>query len=195
MYTRQRYPAKLLIPVVDVPASPERKCNIHDTALQPINPNNIILTSLVLVHAGYLFCNCHPLNINYYGTTFYGMPGSFNSSQINVCAVRIGVLGPRFIVSSEGLGLHKMLPRGNSNPAPPACQASTVPLGQSFPQTRTLLKLVTLGQKSRSQLLIINLFFHNSLLTPLLFISALLCPVEMKFYMLLRYGSRSKVNV
>ena len=38
------------------------------------------------------------------------MPGSFNSSQINACVVGIGVLGPRFIVSSERLGLHKMLP-------------------------------------------------------------------------------------
>ena len=42
--------------------------------------------------------------------TFCGMPGSFNSSHINACVVRKGVLGPRFIVSSEGLGLHKMLP-------------------------------------------------------------------------------------
>ena len=38
------------------------------------------------------------------------MPGSFNSSQFNACVVGIGVLGPRFIVSSRGLGLHKMLP-------------------------------------------------------------------------------------
>ena len=49
-------------------------------------------------------------NTNYYGTTFDGMPGSFNSSQINACVVGIGVLGPRLIVSSEGLGMHKMLP-------------------------------------------------------------------------------------
>ena len=41
------------------------------------------------------------------------MQGSFNSSQINACVVGIGVLGPRFTVSSEGLGLQKMLlPRG-----------------------------------------------------------------------------------
>ena len=47
-FVYQRYPAKLLIPVVDVLISPERKCNIHvyDTALQPINPRDIILTSL-----------------------------------------------------------------------------------------------------------------------------------------------------
>ena len=58
-FVYRRYPAKLLIPVVNVPTSPERKCNIHvyDTALQPIYPRDIILTSLVLVHAGYLFCN------------------------------------------------------------------------------------------------------------------------------------------
>ena len=34
----------------------------------------------------------------------------FNSSQINACVVGMGVLGPRFIVSSEALGLNKMLP-------------------------------------------------------------------------------------
>ena len=81
-----RYPAKLLIPVVDVPTSSERKWNIHvyDTALQPIYQRDVILMSLVLVHAGYLFCNWHPLNTNYYGTIFSGMPGSFNSSQINL---------------------------------------------------------------------------------------------------------------
>ena len=62
------------------------------------------------MHAGYLFCNWHSLNTNCYGNTFGGMPGSFNSSQINACVVGIGVLGPRFIVSSEGLGLHNMLP-------------------------------------------------------------------------------------
>ena len=40
------------------------------------------------------------------------MPRSFNSLVINACVVEIEVLGPRFIVSSEGLGLHKMLLRG-----------------------------------------------------------------------------------
>ena len=66
-----------------------------------------------LVHAGYLFCNWHPLNTNYYGTNFGRMPWYFDSSQINMCVVRIGVLGPRFIVSSNEYGLHKMLhPRG-----------------------------------------------------------------------------------
>ena len=80
-------------------------------ALQPFFLRESILTSLILVHADYLFCNWHSLNTNYYGTTFGGMPGSFNSSQINACVVAIGVLGPRFIVSSEGLGLHKMLPQ------------------------------------------------------------------------------------
>ena len=47
-------------------------------------------------------------NTNYYGTTFGGIPGSFNLSQINACVVGLGVLGPRFNVSSEGLGLRKM---------------------------------------------------------------------------------------
>ena len=119
-FVYRRYSAKLLIQVVDVPTSPERKCNIHvyDTALQPLYPRDvIILTSLVLVHAGYLFCNWHPLNTNYYGTTYGGMPGSFNSSQIYACVVGIGVLGPRFIVSSEGLGLHKMLPPRGFEPS------------------------------------------------------------------------------
>ena len=118
-FVYRRYPAKLLIPVVDVPTSPERKCNIHvcDTALHPIYPRDIILTSLVLVHAGYLFCNWHPLNTNYYGTTFNGMPESFNTSQINACIVGVGVLGPQLIVSSQGLGLHKMLPQKRFEPS------------------------------------------------------------------------------
>ena len=50
-------------------------------------------------------------------TTFGEMLGSFNSSQINACVVGIGVLGPRFIVSSEGLGLHKMLPPRGFEPS------------------------------------------------------------------------------
>ena len=94
--------------MVDVLTSPSWKCIIY-CAITVI-PRESILTSLVLVHAGYLFCNWHSLNTNYYGTTFGGMPRSFHSSQINACIVGIGVLGPRFIISSEGLGLHKMLP-------------------------------------------------------------------------------------
>ena len=97
---------QLLIPVVDVLTSPRKKCNLYGAT--NFIPRESILTSLVLVHAGYLFW--HSLNTNYYGTTLGGMPGSFNSSQINACVLGIGVLGPRFIVSSEGLGLHKMLP-------------------------------------------------------------------------------------
>ena len=72
-----RYPATLLILLVDVRTSRERKFNIHvyDTALQPIYPRDIILTSLVLVHADYLLCTWHSLNTNYYGTTLGWMPG------------------------------------------------------------------------------------------------------------------------
>ena len=51
---------------------------------------------------------------------------------------------------------------------------------------RTLLKLVTLGQRSRSQLRNIPFFLHNSLLTFLVWISALLW--KMKFKMSLRYA-------
>ena len=132
-FVYRKYPAKLLIPVVDAPTSPERKCNIHvyDTALQPINHRDIILTSLVLVHAGYLLCNWNPLNASYHWTTFDGIPGSFNSSQINVCIMRIGVLEPRFIVFSERLGLHKLLPSRGFKPS--TSQASAVPLGHSSP--------------------------------------------------------------
>ena len=132
-FVYRRYPAKLLIPVVDVPTSPRRKCNIHvyDTALQPIYPRDIILTSLVLVHAGYLFCNWHSLNTNYYGTTFGGMPGSFNSSQINAFVVVMGALGPRLIVSSEGLGLRKMLPLRGFEPGT-SRMPGAVPLCYSF---------------------------------------------------------------
>ena len=95
------------------------------TALQPIYPRDIILKSLVLVHAGYLFCKWHPLNTNYYTyrITIGGMPRSFDSSQINVCGVRIGVLGP-----SEGQGLHKMLHLKGFEPStsrmPGKCRAS-----------------------------------------------------------------------
>ena len=49
-----------------------------------------------------------------------------------------------------------------------------------------LLKLVILGQKSRSQWRNTH-FFHNSLLISLLFISALVCTIKMKFGMSLRY--------
>ena len=128
-----RYPATLLIPVVDVLTSPRRKCNIYGATT--FNPRDSILTSLVLVHAGYLFCNGHSLNTNYYGTTFGGMSGSFKSSQINACVVGIGVLGPWFIVSSEGLGLSQnVAPEGiRTRASPPACQASAVPLGYSSP--------------------------------------------------------------
>ena len=88
-FVYQRYLATLLILVIDVLTSPERKCNIHvyNTALQPIHPREIILTSYFLTHAGYLFCNWHSLNTNFYGTIFVGMPGSFDSSQINACVV------------------------------------------------------------------------------------------------------------
>ena len=111
-FVYRRNPATLLIPGVDFLTSPESKCNIHvyDTALYYIYPRNIILTSLVFVHAGYLFCNWHHLNTNYYRTTVCGMPGSFNSSHINACVVVIGVLGPRYIVTFEGLRLYKLLP-------------------------------------------------------------------------------------
>ena len=44
------------------------------------------------------------IKINDNGTTFDGMSGSFNSSQINACGVGIAVLGPPFIVRFEGLG-------------------------------------------------------------------------------------------
>ena len=49
-----------------------------------------------------------------------------------------------------------------------------------------LLKLVILGQKSRSQWRNTH-FFHNSLLISLLFISALVWTIKMKFGMSLRY--------
>ena len=42
--------------------------------------------------------------------TIMEQQGSFHSSQINACIVGIGVLGTQFIVSSEGLGLHILLP-------------------------------------------------------------------------------------
>ena len=53
--------------------------------------------------------------------------------------------------------------------------------------TETLLKLVNLGQRSRSQWRNSHFFLHNSLLTFLPCISALLCLIKMKFGMSLRY--------
>ena len=65
--------------------SPERKynLNIYDTILSPlpICPRDILLKSLVLVHAGYVICNQHSFNTNYYANTFGGVPGSLNLSQ------------------------------------------------------------------------------------------------------------------
>ena len=52
---------------------------------------------------------------------------------------------------------------------------------------QTLLNLVTLGQRSRSQWPITIIFLHNSLLTFLPCISVLLCLIKMKFSMSLRY--------
>ena len=78
--------------MVDILTTPRRKCNIYAAFI----PWDRILTGLELVHAVYLFCNT-----NYFGTTFDGMPRYFHSSQINVCVEGIGVLGPRFIVSSR----------------------------------------------------------------------------------------------
>ena len=96
--------------MVDVLTSHRRKCNIYCATTFILRYSK--LTSLVLDLSCMLaICSVtdvHPLNTNYYGTTYGGMPGSFNSSQINACVVGIGVLGPWFIVSSEGLGLHKM---------------------------------------------------------------------------------------
>ena len=95
----------------------EWKCNIHIyTALLPISLSDNILSSLVLVHVGYIFCNWHSLNTNFYGITVYGMPGSFDSSHINAYVVGIRVLGSRSIVSSKGIGLHKLLPRCEFQP-------------------------------------------------------------------------------
>ena len=52
---------------------------------------------------------------------------------------------------------------------------------------QTLLNLVTLSQWSRSQWRNTHFFLHNSLLTSLPCISALLCLIKMKFGMSLRY--------
>ena len=80
----RRYPAMLLIPVVHVPTSSEREFNIHvydtghgATAYLPQRHNFEEFDSCAC-----WFCNWHSPNTNFYGTTFGGMPGSVNSSQI-----------------------------------------------------------------------------------------------------------------
>ena len=60
------------------------------------------------MHAGYLFVS------DTLSTPTITEPSSVecqdllipHRNEINACVVGIGVLGPRFIVSSEGLGLH-----------------------------------------------------------------------------------------
>ena len=80
----------------------------------------------------YLFCNWHSFNTNYYGATFVGMPGSFNSSQINAWVVGIGIFRTSVYCLFQRTRA-KCCPRGDSNPAPPACQVSAVPLCYSSP--------------------------------------------------------------
>ena len=55
-----RYPATLLIPLVDVQTSPERKCNIHvyDTVLQPIYLSTPIITEPPSVECQDLLNRC-----------------------------------------------------------------------------------------------------------------------------------------
>ena len=107
-----------IILAVDISTSIERKCNMHiyEIALQPIYCRDIILKSLVLVHAGYLFCN---LNTNYCKTNFGKMPGCFNFSPINVWVVGRGVLALLFIVSLKDEGCTNCCPREDTNRAPP----------------------------------------------------------------------------
>ena len=64
---------------------------------------------------------------------FGEIPGSFNSSQINACVVGIEVLGPLFIVSSEGLGFHKMLPPRGFELSTSSIPGKHLPLGHGSP--------------------------------------------------------------
>ena len=93
--------------------------------------------NLVLVHVGYQFYNWYSLNTYDYGTIFGGMPGSFNSWQIDAWIVGIVVLWLQFIVSSEGLGINKMMPRESSKTKPPACQARALSQVYGFPSPYT----------------------------------------------------------
>ena len=52
---------------------------------------------------------------------------------------------------------------------------------------QSLIRLVNLGQRSRSQWRNTNFFLYNSVLTSLFCISALLCSIKIKFGMWLRY--------
>ena len=75
------------------------------------------------------------------------MPGSFHSSRINTCVLRIGVFRPRFIVFSKGLGLHKMWPpRGFAPGTSRMSSKNAVPLGYSSPDRDSQLS-VTSKQK------------------------------------------------
>ena len=65
-------------------------------------------------------CDWHSLNTNYYGTTFGGVPGSFNSDQIEcMCSQN----RPRFKVPSERLSNEVQVPclRGLRNDQQKSC--------------------------------------------------------------------------
>ena len=71
-----------------------------------IFPCPLLFLAIYALHAGYLFVT-DTLNTNYYGTTFGGVPGSFNSDQIEcMCSQN----RPRFKVPSERLSNEVQVP-------------------------------------------------------------------------------------
>ena len=67
-----------------------------------------------------MLSNWHSLNANYYGTTFDGVPGSFNSDQIEcMCSQN----RPRFRFPSKRLSIEAQIPclKGSATPKSRSC--------------------------------------------------------------------------
>ena len=93
-------------------------------ALQPLCPGPI---AFQWVYFSCMLVTCsvtgHSISTNYYGTTFCGMPGSFNSSQINACVMGIGVLGPRYSLFQRTRAAQNVAPEIQTLHSPHARQA------------------------------------------------------------------------
>ena len=87
------------------------------------------------MHAGCFIVAGHPL--------FISVSDRDLLSACKECmCTHTGVLGPRFKVSSERLGLNKICPQGDLNPGPPDPQASALTTGLQRPSSRPLVVIM-----------------------------------------------------
>ena len=82
------------------------------------------------------------------------MPGSF---KINAWVAGKGVLGPQFIVSFEGLGLHKMLPLRGFEPSTSRMPGKLSTTRQKLPLNAQVLDLWMLAAILSLYALLLNL--------------------------------------